>query len=696
VQSAFGDSDPASPNARFIQALAANALETVRLTEVLSISPEDEAARATLEDHLSALERSAGELGFVHLEAAVAEARRELRRESFGPSSLIAVRVLAWRYEALAAMPSQSGTHPLVREPQRSAERSLRGRHVLVADDEADVRWFYVGVLREAGARVIEARDGVQALELAREAPPDLILADIVMPRLDGLALCAAVRREPVLDGVPIVLLSWHDDFLHRLRELGADAQGYLRKEVPAREVLERVFSVLEPLTQVEDSLESAREARGDLEEIGVSTLLRATRRLCPNARIILQDPWSLFEVELCEGRIVDATRTGIDGAVTHGAAAFPPLVGMSSGRFIVAAQAERAEAEGRESLEASFADATRRVGLLMRTLAANPDCRVELDQDVLSAYLRHSPIGVQRLVARLVAGEPIQALWESGGGSRSLVDALLVTLCRQGAVRDVTMAASASRESVTSGSPWGLVRELTGPEIQQNSPSVTDRIEREHVREQLAVAMHHEPANEASRSSYPIWRLNAGPGAGNTESISGFEMELHTTPRILGLGFLLLFSGTVGFLIWHQLFPGRTPTGFSSASPALTSPAAPEREAHEQQVGSQAPASVPPEAPWRIELSAFTGSLRPGVDPSLELGEGQGALELIGPHEVSVEIDGVDRGGLPVTLALDQGIHRVRYHVGPRSTDRFYYVKSGATRAATTPVQVGGLVDPR
>jgi len=136
----------------------------VRLTEALSVSPEDEAARGALADHLSDLRQSARELGLVHLEAAVAEVLARLERESFEPASLLAARVLAWRYESLAAMPSQSGTHRVVAEERPSTNVSLRGRRVLVADGEAEVRWFHVGVLREAGARVTEARDGVHAL----------------------------------------------------------------------------------------------------------------------------------------------------------------------------------------------------------------------------------------------------------------------------------------------------------------------------------------------------------------------------------------------------------------------------------------------------------------------------------------------------------------------------------------------------
>ena len=663
----------------------------MRLTEVLSIAPEDEAARAALAGYLGDLRRSAAELGFSHLEAAVAEALARLEREAFGPASLRAVRVLAWRYEPLAALPAQSGTHPAVTPP---TEPSLRGRSILVADDEAEVRWFYVGVLRESGARVIEARDGIEALELARRESPDVILADIVMPRLDGLALCAAVRREPLLDGVPVVLLSWRDDFLHRMRELRADAQGYLRKEVPARQVLDRVLGVLEPLTRLEEALKGEREARGDLEELGVTRLLQSVRRLRPNASVVLQDPWSLFDLELRDGRIVNLTRTAIDGVVKEGADACPALVGMSSGRFVVAERPGRLADEAPESLDDSFLEATRRLGTFLNAIAANPDCRVEFDPDVLGTYVRHSPVRVQRLIAALVAGGPPDVLWESGAGSRALVDALLITLARQGAIRDVRASErAAGGDTGAVGSPESGP-ELLQAEIEQDSVHVSDPIERQNVRAQSAVAMHREPANRASSWSYPIWRLGSGAAPGSTESSSGFGMELQATPRLFGLAFLVLLSATVAFLIWNETMPVGTPAG----SPAVTARPIEIDDPVDVRVDLEKPApkALPPVARVGIDLSAFAGSLRAGVDPSLAVAEGQGALELTGPAEVSVEIDGVDRGTLPVTLALDEGTHRVRYQLGTRSTDRFYYLKSGATRALRVVTQPGGFVDAR
>ncbi len=686
MQQVEGESGLASAKATFIQDLAAKSLETVRLTEMLSISPSDGPARARLSEHLQALRDAAAGLELVHLESALGAALSRLERDSFSPAALVSVRVLAWRYESLASMPSRSGTHPVVAD--ESGKPSLHGKRILVADDDAEVRWFYVGILREAGARVTEARDGMEALELARQEAPDVILADIVMPRLDGLELCAAVRREPGLDGVPIVLLSWRDDFLHRTRELHAGAQGYLRKELPARQILLRVTSVLQPLHDLEISLGRDPESRGDLEELGVSRLLRTTRRLCPDASIVLQDPWSLFELETRGGRLVRLRRTAIDGAITKGEAALPSLVGMGSGRYVVVKRAPDEDPGDALALDDAFDDATAHLGAIMNVLAEDPDCPVVFDEDVLGAYVRHSPTSVQRLIARLAAGEAPRALWLSGAGTRSLVDALLVTLARQGAIRDVIQSSKATEDESDASAQPGPA--LLGSESRQDSALVVDPIERENLRAQSALAMYQQPANRGPRWDHPIWRLRAGPAA-ERESLSRFEMQTVRKPRLLGVAFLVLLASTAALLLWQAAAPGPT------ERPVVAAPAPPTQPVEAVPSEPAEPRSVPDDAasparPW----SRFAGTLREGVHPSLEVSEGQGVLELSGTGDIRIEVDGVARGTLPAALVLDEGRHVVRFETDARSTTRFYYVEAGDTRIVRAVTRPGGFVDAR
>lgn len=79
---------------------------------------------------------------------------------------------------------------------------------VLVADDEPAVLEVLSQVIEDLGHEVLQARDGAEALRLARARRPQLVVTDHVMPRLSGLELCRALRREPGLEEVPVILLS--------------------------------------------------------------------------------------------------------------------------------------------------------------------------------------------------------------------------------------------------------------------------------------------------------------------------------------------------------------------------------------------------------------------------------------------------------------------------------------------------------
>jgi CheY-like chemotaxis protein len=80
---------------------------------------------------------------------------------------------------------------------------------ILVVDDDADMRLYVTGCLRAMSLeRVIEAADGREALHLARGLSPDLIISDVVMPGLDGLALCRALKVDRATRIIPVLLLS--------------------------------------------------------------------------------------------------------------------------------------------------------------------------------------------------------------------------------------------------------------------------------------------------------------------------------------------------------------------------------------------------------------------------------------------------------------------------------------------------------
>ncbi len=116
-------------------------------------------------------------------------------------------------------------------------------KRVLLADDNADMR-SYVGRLLEAqGYDVVVAPDGETALHLARERKPDLILTDVMMPKLDGFGLLRAVRAESGLAEVPVIMLSARAGEEAKVEGLDAGADDYLIKPFAARELVARVHS---------------------------------------------------------------------------------------------------------------------------------------------------------------------------------------------------------------------------------------------------------------------------------------------------------------------------------------------------------------------------------------------------------------------------------------------------------------------
>ena len=117
---------------------------------------------------------------------------------------------------------------------------------VLVADDNTDMREYLVRLLRTAGYKVESVVDGQQALESIRASLPDLLVSDVMMPRLDGLALVAGLRTDPRTAAVPVLLLSARAGQEASIEGLQAGADDYLVKPFAAAEFLARVRANVE------------------------------------------------------------------------------------------------------------------------------------------------------------------------------------------------------------------------------------------------------------------------------------------------------------------------------------------------------------------------------------------------------------------------------------------------------------------
>ena len=112
---------------------------------------------------------------------------------------------------------------------------------VLCADDDRDILALLALRLERAGYRVAQAIDGDQALSLARELLPDVVVLDVMMPRLSGTEVLAALRADGATAGLRVVLLSARAQEADVERGLEAGADAYLAKPFQAPELLEVV-----------------------------------------------------------------------------------------------------------------------------------------------------------------------------------------------------------------------------------------------------------------------------------------------------------------------------------------------------------------------------------------------------------------------------------------------------------------------
>ncbi|MFF0295965.1 response regulator transcription factor [Kitasatospora sp. NPDC004615] len=155
-------------------------------------------------------------------------------------------------------------------------------RTILVVEDDPGVRSTLDHLLRFEGYQVLTTADGQEALELLEHRRPDLAVVDVVMPRLDGLALCRMLRRRG--DRLPVLVLTARHQLGDRVAGLDAGADDYLAKPFATEELLARIRALLrrtDPPRAEDEGTGSADFALADLVLDPAARLAhRGTRRL--------------------------------------------------------------------------------------------------------------------------------------------------------------------------------------------------------------------------------------------------------------------------------------------------------------------------------------------------------------------------------------------------------------------------------
>ncbi len=112
---------------------------------------------------------------------------------------------------------------------------------ILVVDDEKSIRELLSFNLEKEGYNIIEASDGVEAVDKALECKPDLILLDVMLPRLDGISVCKKLRYALNINTIPILMVSARDTESDKIVGLEMGADDYITKPFQIREVMARI-----------------------------------------------------------------------------------------------------------------------------------------------------------------------------------------------------------------------------------------------------------------------------------------------------------------------------------------------------------------------------------------------------------------------------------------------------------------------
>ena len=137
------------------------------------------------------------------------------------------------------------------------------GYRILVADDDVNVHQSLNAYFRREGYQMLSAYNGEEALAFVRKYRPDIMLLDIMMPKMDGLMVCREARKD---SNVPIIMLSAKGDEFDKLLGLELGADDYITKPFSPREVVARIKAVLRRIHELTESSKGSHLVAGNLD----------------------------------------------------------------------------------------------------------------------------------------------------------------------------------------------------------------------------------------------------------------------------------------------------------------------------------------------------------------------------------------------------------------------------------------------
>jgi CheY-like chemotaxis protein len=234
----------------------------------------------------------------------------------------------------------------------------LAKQSLLVADaDPRSLRILDVA-LRKAGFSVATAADGAEALRRIQRTPPDLILADVALPGIDGVALCRSVRGDARLADTPVILISSSKEAALKLSAHEAGADDFLGKPLLIKELTTRIRMLLTRREQENASERGSQSTLfGEIGEMGLVDLIQSLETGRRSGEISCEERERKGQIWVRDGQVVDAEA----GALT-GEAAFYRILGWESGKFLAQLQPIDREPRIEHATSALLAESVRRV----------------------------------------------------------------------------------------------------------------------------------------------------------------------------------------------------------------------------------------------------------------------------------------------------------------------------------------------
>ncbi|MHC4499073.1 MAG: response regulator [Planctomycetota bacterium] len=156
-------------------------------------------------------------------------------------------------------------------DPKRAAEEQQKPPLVLVVDDNQQNLELLQAYLEDLDCRTVPAYDGPEALEIVARDKPDLILLDVMMPKMSGFEVCKRIKNNPKTTGIPIIMVTALNEYGDIERAIDCGTDDFLSKPINKLELLTRVKTMLK-LKHLTDTLERTLAYLSEIEKQAQTT----------------------------------------------------------------------------------------------------------------------------------------------------------------------------------------------------------------------------------------------------------------------------------------------------------------------------------------------------------------------------------------------------------------------------------------